>query len=264
MSLLLEALAHTAVNLPDGPLHSAIENLTSVAHNIPAIGSVVGHDHVHAHVLDPNAAWFAAASVVGKEWLFRITKKVADQESSPVLLANAYHHRSDAYSSLVALVAIMGSSWFPALPLDPIGGWSLHRFHTQFWCSFDILLGFLVSIVILSQGASIMGGAFRELTDASASPSTMRSITRVLDTIISESATSPSPTLLKVHRVRAKRTGAMLFVDLAAEVPGSLSVEDTTKLEETIVGALREAKKEIAEVNIKFRPVIHSEHDHDH
>lgn len=245
LSLLLEALAHTAVNLPDGPLHSAIENLTSVAHNIPAIGSVVGHDHVHAHVLDPNAAWFAAASVVGKEWLFRITKKVADQESSPVLLANAYHHRSDAYSSLVALVAIMGSSWFPALPLDPIGG-------------------FLVSIVILSQGASIMGGAFRELTDASASPSTMRSITRVLDTIISESATSPSPTLLKVHRVRAKRTGAMLFVDLAAEVPGSLSVEETTKLEETIVGALREAKKEIAEVNIKFRPVIHSEHDHDH
>lgn len=73
-------------------------------------------------MLDPNAAWFAAASVLGKEWMFRATKKVADQENSPVLLANAYHHRSDAYSSVVALFAILGSSWFPSLPLDPIGG----------------------------------------------------------------------------------------------------------------------------------------------
>jgi divalent metal cation (Fe/Co/Zn/Cd) transporter len=39
-----------------------------------------------------------------------------------VLLANAYNHRSDASSSAVALVAIVGSGWFPALPLDPTGG----------------------------------------------------------------------------------------------------------------------------------------------
>ena len=69
-----------------------------------------------------NAAWFAAVSVVSKEWLFRITRTVAEQESSPVLLANAYHHRSDAYSSVVALIAILGSGLFPTLPLDPIGG----------------------------------------------------------------------------------------------------------------------------------------------
>ncbi|KAI0276403.1 hypothetical protein BGY98DRAFT_881756, partial [Russula aff. rugulosa BPL654] len=55
-------------------------------------------------------------------WLFRITCRVADQENSPVLLANAYHHRSDAYSVVVVLVAILGSVWFPVLPLDPIGG----------------------------------------------------------------------------------------------------------------------------------------------
>ena len=74
-----------------------------------------------------NAAWFAAVSIVSKEWLFRITRKVADEENSPVLLANAYHHRSDAYSSVVALVAILGSGWFPTLPLDPIGGASLWK-----------------------------------------------------------------------------------------------------------------------------------------
>ena len=57
-----------------------------------------------------------------KEWLYRITKRVADEERSPVLLANAVHHRSDAFGSAVALVAILGNWWFPHLALDPIGG----------------------------------------------------------------------------------------------------------------------------------------------
>lgn len=43
----------------------------------------------HAAVLNPHAAWFALASVVVKEWLYRVTNKVADEEHSPVLRANA-------------------------------------------------------------------------------------------------------------------------------------------------------------------------------
>lgn len=118
LQLLLHALAETAQALPAGPLQTALGNATSIVHNLPT----VGHVEPVVAVLDPNAAWFAAVSVVAKEWLFRITRKVATEESSPVLMANAYHHRSDAYSSAVALVAILGSTFFPALPLDPIGG----------------------------------------------------------------------------------------------------------------------------------------------
>lgn len=125
LQLLLHALAETAQVLPAGPLQAALGNATSIVHNIPAVVGGGGGAHTHAPaaaVLDPNAAWFAAVSVVAKEWLFRITRKVAKEESSPVLMANAYHHRSDAYSSAVALVAILGSTFFPALPLDPLGG----------------------------------------------------------------------------------------------------------------------------------------------
>lgn len=121
LSLLLAVLSETAMTVSEGPLQTALLNVTAAAHNVPGIG-YIAHSHTHAHALDPNAAWFAAVSVVSKEWLFRITRKVAEQENSPVLLANAYHHRSDAYSSVVALLAILGSGWFPALPLDPIGG----------------------------------------------------------------------------------------------------------------------------------------------
>jgi divalent metal cation (Fe/Co/Zn/Cd) transporter len=119
-------LSETALTVPAGPLQTAMLNVTAAAHNVPGLGHIA-HSHTHTHALDMNAAWFAAVSIVSKEWLFRITRKVAEQENSPVLYANAYHHRSDAYSSVVALVAILGSGWFPALPLDPIGGASLER-----------------------------------------------------------------------------------------------------------------------------------------
>ena len=119
--LLIEALGQTASTLDPGSLQTVLNNVTATARHVPAIG----HSHGHVDVLDPNAAWFAAISIIAKEWLYRITKKVADEEKSPVLLANAIHHRSDAYSSIVALFAILGTWWFPALPLDPIGGMSL-------------------------------------------------------------------------------------------------------------------------------------------
>ncbi|PSR73905.1 hypothetical protein PHLCEN_2v10263 [Hermanssonia centrifuga] len=118
LSLLGQSLSHVAVDLPAGVLQDVLVNVTNVTSSIPTVAS----DHGHEHALDPNAAWFAGIGIIAKEWLYRATKKVADEESSSVLLANAVHHRSDAYSSLVALVAILGTWWFPSLPLDPIGG----------------------------------------------------------------------------------------------------------------------------------------------
>jgi divalent metal cation (Fe/Co/Zn/Cd) transporter len=117
--LLISALSETASTLPTGPLQELLLDITSVA---PPAPTAIGHAHVHT--VDPNAAWFAAVGVISKEWLYRITKAVADEEKSPVLLANAIHHRSDAYSSLVALFAILGTLVFPSVPLDPIGGQS--------------------------------------------------------------------------------------------------------------------------------------------
>jgi hypothetical protein len=117
--LLLDALYPAIQSLPPGAVQDVLQ---SAAEATEAVASHAAHGHAHAHSLDPNAAWFAAIGVVAKEWLYRITKKVADDERSSVLRANAIHHRSDAWSSLVALVAILGSWAIPGLPLDPIGG----------------------------------------------------------------------------------------------------------------------------------------------
>ncbi|VDB87487.1 unnamed protein product [Peniophora sp. CBMAI 1063] len=232
-SAALLAEAETAQALPAGPVQAALENATSIVHNIPA---VVGGGHTHAPtttaagVLDPNAAWFAAVSVVAKEWLFRITRKVATEESSPVLMANAYHHRSDAYSSAVALVAILGSTFFPALPLDPIGG-------------------LVVSAVIIRQGAQIFAGAFKEITDASASAPTLRTLERSLDSL------THAQSILGVDSLRARRAGSHLFVDLNARVRPEVSAGTLAHLEESIAGAIKEARKDVKEVAVRFVPV---------
>ncbi|KIJ67917.1 hypothetical protein HYDPIDRAFT_107454 [Hydnomerulius pinastri MD-312] len=240
--LLIEALSSTVSTLPPGQLHDLLQQVASVGHHVP----VVGHAHTHTDVLDPNAAWFAAISVLLKEWLYRITKKVADEERSPVLYANAVHHRSDAYSSVVALFAILGSWIFPALPLDPIGG-------------------LLVSVVILRQGLALFGGAFGELTDAGVSRSSHEKLLRALDPLLSHrvlaehstlnGSSSQHPRLLAIRQLRAKRSGSLITVDLTADVPSTMTVLATSELEDKITHLLKEARKEVSEVSVKFHPV---------
>ncbi|GAA5821964.1 hypothetical protein JCM10212_004089 [Sporobolomyces blumeae] len=91
----------------------------------PAVGgdSVGGDviDAAHEGLVDARAMWFAAGSIAVKEWLYRATLKVAKETHSNVILANAYHHRSDSLGSLVALVAI-GAARVGFPMLDPIGG----------------------------------------------------------------------------------------------------------------------------------------------
>ncbi|PCH43471.1 hypothetical protein WOLCODRAFT_138360 [Wolfiporia cocos MD-104 SS10] len=242
-TLLMEALAQTATTLPAGALHDSLLALTHAAHSVPS--AVASHAHTHAHALDPNAAWFAAVSIIGKEWLYRATKRVADDERSPVLYANAIHHRSDAYSSAVALVAILGTWWFPHLPLDPIGG-------------------IIVSILIIKQSWGVLVSALYQLMDGSVSPRTRQALQRALEPLLPPSSGGgPSDTqielcsenLLAVRDLRAMRAGAMMFVDVIAEVPRTLSVGETSALEGAIARALKGAKKEVSEVRVKFYPV---------
>ncbi|KIM40169.1 hypothetical protein M413DRAFT_11685 [Hebeloma cylindrosporum] len=234
--LLILALSETAASLPPGNLQDFLTYITYSA-PLPKIG------HIHVHSVDPNAAWFAAVGVLSKEWLYRITKAVADEEKSPVLLANAIHHRSDAYSSLVAFFAILGTWIFPAFPLDPIGG-------------------LVVSIVILRQGFGLLAGAWGDLTDAGVSARTRQSLAKALVPLINNPSSNangadslPLPPLLGFRRLRARHAGSLMFVDLVAQVPDSITISQASALEAKIENTLKAARKEITEVQVTFRSI---------
>lgn len=96
----------------------------------PAIFELLSHVHIHSHShgaedLGPNinAAWLAAGSIVLKEWLYRATMKIAIEKRSSVLASNAYHHRVDSLTAIVALATIIASHWIQGAQwLDPVGG----------------------------------------------------------------------------------------------------------------------------------------------
>ncbi|KAF2859040.1 hypothetical protein K470DRAFT_259214 [Piedraia hortae CBS 480.64] len=89
----------------------------------------IGHGHSHSHTdlsgigPDLNAAWLAAGSILVKEYLYRATMRIAESQRSTVLAGNAYHHRVDCLTSIVALITILASRFAThAEWLDPVGG----------------------------------------------------------------------------------------------------------------------------------------------
>lgn len=95
---------------------------------------------------DINAAWLALASIVAKEWLFRATKKVGEQMNSKVLIANAWHHRVDSLTSVVAVLTISAGYFLNIYWMDSVGG---------------LIVAMLVMRVGLSNGFQ----SFKELID---------------------------------------------------------------------------------------------------
>lgn len=119
------------------------------------------------------------------------------------------------------------------------------------------VIGLIVSAVILRQGFGLLAGAWGDLTDAGVSPRTKRSLSKVLEPLLDKSSTKTNtslPSLLSIHHLRARHAGSLMFVDLTAEVKGSITVSQATALEEKIEQTLKAARKEITEVRVTFRP----------
>ncbi|OWT37924.1 mitochondrial protein with role in iron accumulation [Cryptococcus neoformans Bt1] len=190
-----------------------------------------GDEHLHSHatdagaILNPHAAWFALASVIIKEWLYQLTAKVASEEHSPVLKANALHHRADALTSLVALTSILGSSF---------GGWHF----------LDPLGGIAVSFFILQQGLSLSKVAMLELLDAGIDKKTQAAIEKIVTDLVD------GDELLAVRNVRGVKCGGQTNLDLTIDVPPSMTVRDSHSVEQRVRDAVMSARREVREVKV--------------
>lgn len=132
-------------------------------HSHTDLGSVGGghsHSHVdgvgadltaHREIPNINAAWLAGGSIIAKELLYRKTMKIAVQTNSKVLVANAWHHRVDSLTAVVALLTVTGGVLFNVAWLDSIGG-------------------IAVSFLIIKAGWDSMKEAWFELIDRGEKP----------------------------------------------------------------------------------------------
>ncbi|MDD5481020.1 cation diffusion facilitator family transporter [Rhodoferax sp.] len=143
-----------------------------------------------------TALWVAGGALVAKELLFRYMLAVAKRVKSSMLVANAWHARSDAASSLVVGIGITGNVLgYPIL--DPIAA---------------ALVGFMVS----KMGWSFGWDALHDLMDRAVDEAEVQAIRQTL---------LGTPGISGVHDVRTRKMGDMIVVDAHLEVEAQLSVE---------------------------------------
>ncbi|MDP3295287.1 MAG: cation diffusion facilitator family transporter [Nevskia sp.] len=142
------------------------------------------------------ALWVAAAALVAKETLFRYMLGVAKRVKSSMLIANAWHARSDAASSLVVGIGIAGNlAGYPIL--DPIAA---------------LIVGFMVA----KMGWGFTWDALHDLMDRAVDEKEVEAIRQTL---------VGTPGVRSVHDIRTRKMGDMIVVDAHLEVDATITVE---------------------------------------
>ncbi|MDD2846241.1 MAG: cation diffusion facilitator family transporter [Rhodoferax sp.] len=185
--------------------HQRFETAASLVLGVLLLGVGVGmlwsaaaklQDPASIATVHVTALWVAAAALVGKELLFRYMLSVAKKVKSSMLVANAWHARSDAASSLVVGVGIVGNLLgYPIL--DPIAA---------------AIVGFMVT----KMGWSFGWDALHDLMDRAVDAAEVQAIRQTL---------MDTPGIGNVHDVRTRKMGDMIVVDAHLEVDATLSVE---------------------------------------
>ena len=143
-----------------------------------------------------SALWVAGLALVAKELLFRYMLKVAERVKSSMLVANAWHARSDAVSSLVVGLGIVGNlAGYPML--DPIAA---------------LIVGLMVGKI----GWRFAWDALHDLVDRAVDEEELQAISQTL---------LQTPGVSGVHDVRTRKMGDMIVVDAHLEVEATLTVE---------------------------------------
>ncbi|KAF3436408.1 hypothetical protein FNV43_RR23500 [Rhamnella rubrinervis] len=193
-----------------------------------------GHSHRHGehhHGIDMEhpilALSMTIVSISIKEGLYWITKRAGERQGSGLMIANAWHHRADAISSVVALIGV-GGSILGMKFLDP-------------------LAGLLVSGMILKAGLQTGYQSVLELVDA-AIPS--KQLDPVKQTILQVEGVKG------LHHLRGRRAGSSLYVDVNIEVDPFCSVSAGHEIGENVRNQIHKSHPEVAEVFVHIDPAI--------
>lgn len=142
----------------------------------------------------------AVLSIIMKEWIFRITRKVAREVNSQALEANAWHHRSDALSSIGTTIGIGG-----ALALG------------SQWAVLDPIAAVVVSILIFVTAFRLLRQASGELLEESLPHETEEKIVELV---------YRDPLSSDVHNLRTRRIGSIIAIEMHLRLPGDISLTE--------------------------------------
>ncbi len=171
----------------------------------------------------------AVVSIAAKESLYRMTVKVGKQVNSQVVVANAWHHRSDAFSSVCTMLGIAG-----AMTLG------------EQWRVLDPIAALFVSALILRLAWKLIIPAINELLEKSLPSDTEQEII----SIICEIAEIYNP-----HNLYTRRIGNSIAIELHICVDGDMTVSRSHELTKIIESRLRERFGQSTHIMLHIEPI---------
>jgi len=215
--------------------HGRMETLVAVGIGVSLVGAAVGigwesmatlHEQ---HATPPSwiAAAAAAASVIGKEILYRWTLGVGRRIKSVAVIATAWHYRSDAFSSLPVVIAVTGAILLPS------------------WTFLDHLGAVVVSMFILHAAFKITWPSLKQLIDVGAPAEVRRRIRDIA---------GASRCVLQVHDIRTRYIGASIQADLHLIVDGGLTVREGHDIAREVEARLIDEIEELVDVVVHVEP----------
>lgn len=174
------------------------------------------------------ALLMALLSVGIKEGLYWWTRHRARMLKSRLLMANAWHHRTDSVSSLMVIVALVAVT---------VGGAE--------WAFLDEMVGILLALYLMWEGLRLGRQACADLLDAAPEY-------EILDDL--REHILPVPGAVAYHAFRSRRVGDMLEVDLHLQVAPSCTVQEGHSIAKAVKQAILEKHPEVIEVLIHLEP----------
>jgi cation diffusion facilitator family transporter len=169
----------------------------------------------------------AAVSMICKELLYRWSAAISHRIMSPALAANAWHHRTDAISSLPVFLAVGGAMLFPK------------------WALLDRVGAVVVAIFILHAAFKIIGPGLKELVDAGAPEEVCREIIALAHGNVH---------VKQVHGIRTRYVSAKILVDLHVVVDGRLSVKVGHDIAEDVKERILQNGPKVIDVIVHIEP----------
>lgn len=215
--------------------HRRIESLVALAIGLLLVGMALGMIwHSLSTLREPSSramGWIAIVaplcSIVFKELLYHWSLRVGLRFKSSAVIANAWHHRSDVLSSILALVAVGTSLIYPQLAfVDNIGA-------------------IVIAIFIIKIAWEITCPALRELSDSGASLKTRE---RIKDLAVGV------PGVKDVHAVRTRWIGSGINLDMHVLVDREISVEAGHAISEDVQRELLENGPSVLDVVVHIEP----------
>lgn len=170
----------------------------------------------------------AAVSIISKEWLYHYTVRVGKSVGSQAVIANAWHHRSDAISSIGTLIGIAGAMFFG-----------------ERWRILDPAAAIIVSALIIKSAYDIIKPAINELLEASLPQEQEKEIHQLVKSI---------PGIINVHNLRTRRIGNGIAVDLHAKMDGDQSLSDAHAKATAAEKAIKSKFGDNSIINIHMEP----------